>query len=148
MHLSPGATPPLPSGAGVLLAAAERLLAEKDRYAARITAEMGKPITQSAAEIEKCVWVCRYYAAESEHLLKEESIALEQGVARVVPCPLGVIYAIMPWNFPFWQAFRAAAPTLMAGNAMLLKGAPNVPGCSADIARIFAEAGAPARIVQ
>ena len=73
-----------------------------------------------------------------------ERIPLEKTEARLVACPLGVIYAIMPWNFPFWQAFRAAAPALMAGNAMLLKGAPNVPGCSADIAQIFHEAGAPA----
>jgi len=135
---------PFAERAGVLKAAAEQLLAEKDRYAARITAEMGKPIAQSAAEIEKCEWVCRYYAEEGENLLAEERIPLDDAEARLVACPLGVIYAIMPWNFPFWQSFRAAAPALMAGNAMLLKGAPNVPGCSMDIAQIFHEAGAPA----
>ena len=129
--------------ASVLTAAAERLVADKDRYAARITAEMGKPIDQSIAEIEKCSWVCRYYAEEGDKLLAEQRIPLEDAEARVIPCPMGVIYAIMPWNFPFWQAFRAAAPTLMAGNGMLLKGAPNVPGCSADVAEIITQAGAP-----
>ncbi len=130
--------------ARLLCRVAEKLLAEKDRYASRITEEMGKPIAQSAAEIEKSASVCRYYAEEGENLLAEERIPLENADAHVIPRPLGVIYAIMPWNFPFWQAFRAAAPALMAGNAMLLKGAPNVPGCSADIAQIFHEAGAPA----
>ncbi|MEC7502064.1 MAG: NAD-dependent succinate-semialdehyde dehydrogenase [Planctomycetota bacterium] len=127
----------------VLLAAADLLLYDRDLYAARITSEMGKPITQAQAEIEKCAWVCRYYAEQGEKLLKGEKIMIEQGEATVVPCPLGVVYAIMPWNFPFWQAFRAAAPALMAGNAMLLKGAPNVPGCSQDISSIFSKSGAP-----
>ena len=135
---------PFADRAGVLKAAADLLDSGKDGYAARITAEMGKPITQAIAEIEKCAWVCRYYAEEGENLLATERIPLEEAEARVVPCPLGVIYAIMPWNFPFWQAFRAVAPALMAGNAMLLKGAPNVPGCNAEIANIWSEAGAPA----
>jgi succinate-semialdehyde dehydrogenase/glutarate-semialdehyde dehydrogenase len=134
---------PFAQRAGVLHAAADLLDSGKEGYAARITAEMGKPITQARAEIEKCVWVCRYYAEEGERLLASERIPLEKTEAHVIACPLGVIYAVMPWNFPFWQAFRAAAPALMAGNAMLLKGAPNVPGCSADIADIFAAAGAP-----
>ena len=134
---------PFAERAGVLNAAAELLGSGKDRYAARITAEMGKPITQATAEIEKCTWVCRYYAEQGENLLSEERIPLDDAEACLIACPVGVIYAIMPWNFPFWQAFRAAAPALMAGNAMLLKGAPNVPGCSADIAQIFHEAGAP-----
>ena len=85
---------------------------------------MGKPIAQSAAEIEKCAWVCRYYAEEGESLLATEQIPLEDAEARLVACPLGVIYAIMPWNFPFWQSFRAAAPALMAGNAMLAQRRP------------------------
>jgi len=137
---------PFAKRADVLNAAADQLLTGKDRYAARITAEMGKPVTQAIAEVEKCALVCRYYAEQGARLLNEEPIALEQSEARVVACPLGVIYAIMPWNFPFWQAFRAAAPALMAGNAMLLKGAPNVPGCSEDIAQIFTEAGVPPRL--
>ena len=135
---------PFTKRAGVLLAAADQLLQKRDEYAARITSEMGKPITQAKAEIEKCAWVCRYYAEEGEKLLREEKIVIEKGEATVVPCPFGVVYAIMPWNFPFWQAFRAAAPALMAGNAMVLKGAPNVPGCSQDIASVFSESGAPA----
>ncbi len=134
---------PFAKRADVLNAAADQLLTGKGRYAARITAEMGKPVMQAIAEVEKCALVCRYYAEQGARLLNEEPIGLEQSEARVVACPLGVIYAIMPWNFPFWQAFRAAAPALMAGNAMLLKGAPNVPGCSEDIARIFTEGGVP-----
>jgi len=126
-----------------LLKAAKNLLAGKDRYAARITAEMGKPIMQSQAEIEKCAWVCRYYAENGESLLAAERIQLDAAQAQVIARPLGVIYAIMPWNFPFWQAFRAAAPALMAGNGMLLKGAENVPGCSADISEIISAAGVP-----
>lgn len=127
----------------ILAAASERLLAGKERYAARITMEMGKPITQARAEIEKCVWVCRFYAKHAEKLLAEEKIQLEDAEAHVIACPLGVIYAIMPWNFPFWQAFRAAVPALMAGNAMLLKGAPNVPGCTQDIVEIISASGGP-----
>lgn len=135
---------PVSNRAGVLHAVADQLLLGKESFARRITAEMGKPITQAIAEIEKSARVCRFYADEGEELLKDEQIALEHGEARLVACPLGVIYAIMPWNFPFWQAFRAAAPALMAGNAMLLKGAPNVPGCSEDIKEIFSKAGLPA----
>lgn len=127
----------------VLLAASKQLLDQQDRYAARITAEMGKPLTQSQAEVEKCAWVCRFYADNAQSMLAPQKIQLDESEASLVACPLGVIYAIMPWNFPFWQAFRAAAPALMAGNGMLLKGAANVPGCSADVSEIFSNSGIP-----
>ncbi len=127
----------------VMLNAAENLIANKAEFARRITIEMGKPLSQSLAEIEKCAWVCRYYAEEGEDLLQDQTVATEDANVIIKCMPLGVIYAIMPWNFPFWQAFRAAVPALMAGNAMALKGAPNVPGCTSDITKIFAEAGTP-----
>lgn len=113
------------------------LLTNIDRFAKLITDEMGKPISQSIAEVEKCAWVCDYYADHAENLLKEEEISTEASVSHVVYEPLGVVLGIMPWNFPFWQVFRFAVPTLMAGNVVLIKHASNVTGCAIAIEDVF-----------
>lgn len=123
---------------------AEVLEAKKRSYAEHISREMGKPLAEAVAEVEKCAWVCRYYADHAEGFLRSKVIATDASKSYVSYEPLGVIYAIMPWNFPFWQVFRFAAPTLMAGNTAILKHAPNVTRCALDIEDIFAEAGAPA----
>ena len=123
--------------------AAALLRAGIDRYAARITEEMGKPISEARAEVEKCAWVCAYYAEHAESMLADERFDIEGAEVSIVRRPIGVLYAIMPWNFPLWQVFRAAAPNLMAGNAMVLKHAPITLGCGEDITAVFQEAGAP-----
>ena len=111
---------------------------------ARLMAEeMGKPITQGRGEVEKCAWVCDYYAEHAERFLSPEIIPTDASNSFVAFEPLGVILAVMPWNFPFWQVFRAAAPSLMAGNALVLKHASNVPGCALAIEEIFQRAGLP-----
>lgn len=122
---------------------ADALDKEKDRLANLITEEMGKPIRESRAEIEKCVWVCRYYAENAELFLKKEYVTIEDHTSEIHYRPLGIVLAIMPWNFPFWQVFRFAVPALMAGNAILLKHAPNVLGCAASIEELFTVAGFP-----
>src|SRR5690625_2978609 len=95
---------------------AEVLRKNKTKYAEMITAEMGKPITQSKAEIEKCAWLCEYYAEEAENLLSKKVIETDAHKSYVTYEPIGVVLAVMPWNYPFWQAFRFAAPAMMAGN--------------------------------
>ncbi len=122
---------------------AKTLRSDKHKLAECITAEMGKPLRQSIAEIEKCAWVCEYYATNGQQHLADETIDLDGKDAVITSKPLGVIFAVMPWNFPMWQAFRAIAPALMAGNTLLLKGASNVPGCSSAIQRIFDTCGIP-----
>jgi succinate-semialdehyde dehydrogenase / glutarate-semialdehyde dehydrogenase len=112
-------------------------------YSAGITCEMGKPLKESEAEIEKCAWVCDYYAQNAESLLKTEYIRTDADISYVSFEPLGTILGIMPWNFPFWQVFRFAVPTLMAGNTVLLKHASNVQICAGNIEKIFTEAGFP-----
>lgn len=114
-----------------------------EELAKLMTMEMGKPIAQSRAEVEKCAWVCDYFAANAENFLKDEIIETEAQKSFVTFQPLGVILAIMPWNFPFWQVFRFAAPNLMAGNAGILKHSSNVSGCSLAIEKIFLDAGFP-----
>ncbi len=104
---------------------------------------MGKPIAQSIAEIEKCAWCCEFYAESAERFLSDESVATNATRSFVAFRPLGVILAVMPWNFPFWQVFRAAAPALMAGNVMVLKHASNVSRCALQIEEMFEESGAP-----
>jgi succinate-semialdehyde dehydrogenase/glutarate-semialdehyde dehydrogenase len=123
--------------------AAEQLRANGERYGRIMTEEMGKPIGQSIAEVEKCAWVCEYYAEQAERFLKDERIDTEAGKTFVRFDPLGVILAVMPWNFPFWQVFRFAAPALMAGNAALLKHSSNVPRSSLAIEEVFQKAGFP-----
>ena len=120
-----------------------RLQAQRDRYARLITQEMGKPLREARAEVEKCAGVCDYYAQHGEEFMRSEPIASDAGKSYIAHHPLGVVLAIMPWNFPFWQVFRAAAPALMAGNALLLKHAPNVPRCALAIEAIFRECGLP-----
>jgi succinate-semialdehyde dehydrogenase/glutarate-semialdehyde dehydrogenase len=123
--------------------AANYLRRNKKRFATLITMEMGKPITESAAEIEKCAWTCDYYADYAESFLTAEPRTSGATESYIQYVPLGVILAIMPWNFPFWQVFRFAAPTLMAGNTAILKHASNVPQCALAIEEIFREAGFP-----
>ncbi len=127
----------------LMIKASEILLANKEAYALRITHEMGKPIAQARAEVEKCANVCSYYAQQSESFLANEIIETEASLSYIAYRPLGVVLAIMPWNFPFWQVFRFAAPALMAGNGALLKHASNVTGCALDIAGVFRQAGFP-----
>lgn len=124
--------------------AAKVLKENREKYARIISLEMGKILRESLAEVDKCALVCRYYAEKSEEFLKEEPVDLPNGKkAKVIHQPLGVILAVMPWNFPFWQVFRFAAPTLMAGNVGVLKHASNVPQCSLAIEEVFTEAGFP-----
>lgn len=110
------------------------LLAQREHYATLITQEMGKPIREARSEIEKCAAVCNYYAQHAEAFLRDEPITSDAAKSYVAYPPLGTVLAIMPWNFPFWQVFRAAAPALMAGNALVLKHAPNLPRCAIALA--------------
>nr|MBN2276508.1 NAD-dependent succinate-semialdehyde dehydrogenase [candidate division Zixibacteria bacterium] len=126
--------------------AAEILRKNINKYARTITLEMGKTITESKAEIEKSAWVCDYYADNAEKFLTDEIIETDASRSFVAFEPLGVVLAVMPWNFPYWQVFRFAAPALMAGNAGVLKHASNVPGCALDIEQVFLEAGFPENI--
>lgn len=123
--------------------AAEVLRKKREQYSTQMTLEMGKPIAQSRAEIDKCAWVCDYYADNAEKFLADEIVQTDATKSFITYQPLGVILAIMPWNFPFWQVFRFAAPTLMAGNVGILKHASNVSGCSIAIEEVFSEAGFP-----
>jgi len=123
--------------------AADVLRNNKSSYAELMTVEMGKPIKQSFAEVEKCAWVCDYFADYAENFLMDEQIETDASKSFVTFQPLGVVLAIMPWNFPFWQVFRFAAPNLMAGNAGILKHSSNVTGCALAIEEVFREAGLP-----
>ena len=124
--------------------AAQLLRERKRRYGGLVTAEMGKPIAAAEAEIEKCAWACEFFAEHAERFLSDEPVRTEARASYVAFEPLGVILAVMPWNFPFWQVFRFAAPTLMAGNTALLKHASNVPQCALAIEEVFRDAGFPA----
>lgn len=123
--------------------AARLLRVEKERYARTMTLEMGKPIVQAEAEVEKCAWVCEYYADHAESFLREDPRETDASRSYVRFDPVGPVFAIMPWNFPYWQVFRFAAPTLMAGNAAILKHAPDVTRCALQIEEVFLEAGFP-----
>ncbi|MEQ8471674.1 MAG: NAD-dependent succinate-semialdehyde dehydrogenase [Marinoscillum sp.] len=122
---------------------AQLLIKEKEDLGKVITTEMGKPITQSISEIEKCAWVCEYYAENAEHFLANDFIDSDASESYVHHSPLGIVLAIMPWNFPFWQVFRFAAPGLMAGNAALLKHSRNTTQCGLEIEKLFMKAGFP-----
>ncbi|MGH2356067.1 MAG: NAD-dependent succinate-semialdehyde dehydrogenase [Chloroflexota bacterium] len=119
------------------------LRADKEHLARLITLEMGKPITQAEAEIEKCAWNCDFYAERAEGFLADEHVQTNAQESYVAYEPLGVVLAVMPWNFPFWQVIRFAAPALMAGNTALLKHSSNVPQCAVAIETLFTEAGFP-----
>jgi succinate-semialdehyde dehydrogenase/glutarate-semialdehyde dehydrogenase len=132
----------------LLKSAARQILARKAHYASLITDEMGKPIVEAEAEIEKCAWGCDYYAENAEAILasqQRDSSATESYVSFE---PIGAVLAVMPWNFPFWQVFRFAAPALMAGNVGILKHAANVPQCALAIEEIFRAAGFPDGVFQ
>jgi succinate-semialdehyde dehydrogenase / glutarate-semialdehyde dehydrogenase len=124
------------------------LRAEKARFAALMTAEMGKPIVEAEAEVEKCAWSATWIADNAARLLADEPLESTGTKSYVRYQPLGVILAVMPWNFPFWQAFRAGLPALAAGNVMLLKHASNVPQCALAIEDVFREAGVPKGVFQ
>lgn len=129
---------------GLLMRKAAHLLRErKQKYAALMVEEMGKTIVAGEAEVEKCAWVCEHYAQNAAHYLAEEAVETDASHSFVRFDPLGPVLAIMPWNFPFWQVFRFAAPALMAGNVGLLKHASNVPGCALAIEEVFRDAGFP-----
>lgn len=120
----------------------------KDELAQLMALEMGKPIKQGVAEVEKCASVCAYYAANGEKFLADQFIETEASKSFVTFQPIGVVLAIMPWNFPFWQVFRFLAPALAAGNCGVLKHASNVPGCALIIEEMVREAGFPADVFQ
>ncbi|MFZ0467669.1 MAG: NAD-dependent succinate-semialdehyde dehydrogenase, partial [Thiogranum sp.] len=134
---------PFAERARLMQSAAGQLRANKGAYARVMVEEMGKIYSQGIAEVEKCAWACDYYAEHAERFLASEDVATDAGHSFVTYKPLGVVLAVMPWNFPLWQVFRFAVPALMAGNGALLKHAPNVFGCSLLIEKIFLEAGFP-----
>ena len=124
------------------------LRADKARYAALLTQEMGKPIVEAEAEVEKCAWTAAWLADNAARLLADEPAESTAAESYVRFQPLGVILAVMPWNFPFWQAFRAGLPALAAGNVMLLKHSSNVPQSALAIEEVFREAGVPDGVFQ
>jgi succinate-semialdehyde dehydrogenase/glutarate-semialdehyde dehydrogenase len=129
--------------ARMLLRAAEILETEKETFGRLMTIEMGKPLQAAIEEAAKCAWACRYYAEHAEHFLADELVETNATRSFIHYQPLGPILAVMPWNFPFWQVFRFAAPALMAGNVALLKHASNVPQCALAIEGLFRRAGFP-----
>lgn len=123
--------------------AADVLRKNIDEYAGAITQEMGKPVKESQSEVEKCAWACEYYAQNAAGFLRQEEIITDAIKSYVSYEPLGVILGIMPWNFPFWQTFRFAVPTIMAGNTAVLKHSSNVQICASLIEKVFSDAGFP-----
>ncbi len=139
---------PLAERCRLLKKAGQVLRDNVEEYAKMITLEMGKPISESRSEVNKCAWVCDYYAENAPTFLADESITTDASKSFVRHDPMGGVLAIMPWNFPFWQVFRYAAPTLTAGNTGLLKHAPNVFGCAELIKDVFKKAGYPSDVFQ
>lgn len=132
--------------AALMKAAAAVLRRNRDDYARTMALEMGKPLTEGRAEADKCAWVCDYYAENAAAFLRDEPAQSDGTRAYVGFRPLGTVLAVMPWNFPFWQVFRFAAPALMAGNTGVLKHSSNVPRCALAIEEIFVEAGFPENV--
>lgn len=130
----------------LMLNAAKILKQRKEELGKTLTLEMGKPIKQAISEIEKCAWVCEYYAENGEKILMKEIVETDASESYVQFDPVGVVLAVMPWNFPFWQVFRFAAPNLMAGNVGILKHASNVPMSALAIEQVFSQAGFPQNV--
>ncbi len=130
----------------LMLKAADVLRQRKNEFATMMALEMGKPVVEGRAEVEKCALVCEYYAENAEQMLAPEPIESDASRSYVAFRPQGIVLAVMPWNFPFWQVFRFAAPALMAGNVGVLKHASNVPRCALAIEQVFVEAGFPADV--
>ncbi len=131
-----------------LLAVADQLERQRESLAALMVEEMGKPVTQALAEVKKCALACRFFAERAPGFLADEPVDVTgDATAMVVYRPLGVVLAILPWNFPLWQAFRFLAPALMAGNGVVLKPAPNVMGCGLAVERLLVDAGLPKGLV-
>ena len=137
---------PFQERAGYMHAAASTLRKRREEFAALMTDEMGKTHTEGLAEIEKCAFNCDYFAEHAKRFLAREPVDMGGPKTFVTYNPLGTVLAIMPWNFPFWQVFRFAAPTLMAGNTAVLKHASNVPGCALAIEDVFRDAGFPENV--
>lgn len=131
---------PVEERAAFIRQLARLLRIDRDTFAGWITNEMGKPISQSHAEIDKCAWLCDHFADQAMEMLALREMTFEQKKAWLRPDPMGGILGIMPWNYPFWQVFRYAVPTILAGNVAFLKPAPNVTGCGEAIAFLFGEA--------
>lgn len=127
----------------LLTKAAEILRERSEKYAALMTEEMGKPIKGARSEVEKCAWVCEFYAENAESFLAPIPVKTDAAKSFISHQPMGVVLAVMPWNFPLWQVFRFLAPALMAGNGGVLKHASNVPGCALAIEEVFVDAGMP-----
>ncbi|TVQ15296.1 MAG: NAD-dependent succinate-semialdehyde dehydrogenase [Bacteroidetes bacterium] len=134
---------PFTERAALMQKAADVLLAEKEKYGRLMVLEMGKTMKQAVAEVEKCAACCNFYAEHAKAFLSNEEIETDAHASYIAYNPLGVVLAVMPWNFPFWQVFRFAAPALMGGNAALLKHASNVMGCAMAIEEVFLKAGFP-----
>jgi succinate-semialdehyde dehydrogenase/glutarate-semialdehyde dehydrogenase len=139
-------TTPFAERARLMRAAAAVLRERQDAYAELMCVEMGKTLADGRAEVEKCAGACDHFAEHAEAFLADEEVPFGEARAKVVYRPLGTVLAVMPWNFPFWQVFRFAAPTLMAGNTGVLKHASNVPGCAMAIQEVFKAAGFPADV--
>ncbi len=139
---------PLPERTALLARAGEILEAGRDRLGALMTAEMGKTIRSARDEAAKCAWACRYYAENAVRFLADERVETNATLSFIRYQPIGPVLAVMPWNFPFWQVFRFAAPALAAGNAGLLKHASNVPQCALAIEGVFRDAGFPEGVFQ
>jgi succinate-semialdehyde dehydrogenase/glutarate-semialdehyde dehydrogenase len=134
---------PIGDRTAVLRRAAAALRADVDQLALLVTREMGKPVAEARAEVEKCATACDYYAEHAGDFLADEPVATSADRSWIGYEPVGVVLAVMPWNFPLWQVFRFAAPALMAGNAALLKHSPNTTGCALAVQRVLTDAGAP-----